>query len=112
MENPIEKKAVERIVEKVPERLVTSIVETIAKTTKLNQVFSAVSDQLAIIQKRFTESYDNKINSQKRIGNVIHKAYNKMKLGKRKNISWIYSIKEKAFIGTLKPEPKKIEEKK
>ncbi|KKL19760.1 hypothetical protein LCGC14_2462210, partial [marine sediment metagenome] len=48
--------------------------------------------------------------AEKAVGQKMQYAFDKMKLAKRKNVSWGFNGKD-TFVGTPRPEPKKVEKK-
>ncbi len=106
MERPEETKKVEQIVEKIPDKLLNPITEAQKVKGKLTQEFFQVSIQLASLQKKSQETLEKMQSNGESIGNKIKRAFDKLKLGKKKDMRWSYNGKD-AFIGIPRPTPKK-----
>ena len=107
MERPVEEKKVEQIVEKIPDKLLNPIMDAEKVKRQLTQQFLQISFQLASIEKKKQDLFDKLQNNGTSIGNKIQRAFDKMKLNKRKEIRWQFNIKESAFTGVERPTPKK-----
>ncbi len=107
MQKPEETK--NQIVEKIPNKLLNPIIEAITRKNRLSQEFFQISIQLANMQRKYQDVFDKLANNGVSISNKINRAFEKMKLGKRKNIQWRFDGKS-AFIGIERPKPK-IQEK-
>lgn len=106
MERPEEKKKVESIVEKIPDKLLNPITEAQKAKGKLAQQFFQISLQLASLQKESQETNAKFVNTGTSLGNKIKRAFDKMKLGKRKEIRWQGYDGKDSFIGIPRPTPK------
>jgi hypothetical protein len=105
MEKPEEKKKVEQIVEKIPDKLLSPISEAQKKKGHEAQQFFQIALQRANIENKYQEVFAKLNNTGTSIGNKIKHAFDKMKLGKKKNIRWSYDGKD-SFIGIPRPESK------
>lgn len=107
MERPVEEKKVEQIVEKIPEKLLSPIVEAEKGKRQATQQFLQISFQLAGMEKKSQEIYGKLQTLGISIGNKIQRAFDKMKLNKRKDVRWTYDVTQGAFVGTVRPTPTK-----
>jgi len=111
METPKKKtEEVKPVIEKIPEKLLKVINETIQKKRNLLNQFLQISFQVVNAQRQQTNIADKLSNTEQSIGQKIHYAFKKMKLGKRKEYGWKYNGKD-SFIGHPIPKPKKEEKK-
>lgn len=107
MERPVEEKKVEQIVKKIPDKLLNPIVDAEKAKRQLTHQFLQISFQLAGMEKKNREIFDKLQTTGTSIGNKIQRAFDKMKLNKKKDIKWQFDIRQGAFVGTVRPTPKK-----
>ncbi len=104
MEKPEEKKN-NQVVEKIPEKLLNPITEAQKVKSKLTQEFFQISIQLASLQKKSQDVLGKMQSNGESMGNKIKRAFDKMKLGKKKDVRWQYDAGKGAFVGNSRPTP-------
>ena len=103
-----EVKKPEPIIEKIPEKLLNPILDATNEASKLRNRFFGLSLRLAQFQKDTQVTLEKLENTERGIQEKIRHSFDKMKLGKnRKDVQWRFDGKD-SFIGTVRPEPKKV----
>lgn len=105
MERPEEKKN-DQVVEKIPDNLLNPIIETQKIKGQLHQQFHQISINSTSLQQKSLDTLAKMQSNEQAIGNKIKRAFDKMKLGKKKSYTWRYDGKGN-FVGVPRPEPKK-----
>lgn len=105
MNRPEEKKN-DLIVKKIPDKLLNPINEAQKIKGQLTLQFFQIALQRANMENKYQEIFGKLTSTGTSIGNKIKRAFDKMKLGKRKEIRWSYNPNEGAFIGIPQSTPK------
>jgi hypothetical protein len=94
-----------QVIESIPEKLLKPIQEARNKNAQLSQRFFQASAQLEEAKRRTSDAYDKMMNNSQGINQRIKRAFDKMKLGKKKSYSWRFNGRD-SFIGVPRPQPK------